>query len=163
MVTFGLLACVGMPTRRRPETHKRLLVMSTIVRLGAALVRLLALVTSTVRPWNIAVTAFLVAGVTVYDLRTKHRVHAATLWGGGAVLTNLSRKARWATPTSGWVWHDASWLLPSTHDGDASERQQPRDLDGQRRERPDRSAPVTATAPPRTQCSVATGPGTGFR
>lgn len=89
MMTFGLLACVGMLMRRRPETHKRLLVMATVVLLGAALVRLLALVTSTVRPWNIAVTALLVVVVTAYDLRTKHRVHAATLWGGGAVLTNL--------------------------------------------------------------------------
>jgi len=89
MMTFGLLACAGILTRRRPETHKRLIVMATIVLLGAALVRLLALVTSTVRPWNIAITVFLVVSVTAYDLRTKHRVHTATLCGGAAVLTNL--------------------------------------------------------------------------
>jgi hypothetical protein len=89
MMTFAVLASSAIATRRRPETHKRLMVMATIVVLGAALVRLIALVSASVRPWNIALTTCLVLSVAAFDLHARRRVHSATVWGGAAVLANL--------------------------------------------------------------------------
>ena len=79
--------------------------MATIVVLGAALVRLLALVTSAIRPWNMTITALLVGAVASYDLRTKHRLHPATWWGGGAVLMNLIVQGPLGRT---YAWHDVA-------------------------------------------------------
>lgn len=82
VVVFTSLVAAAVYWRRRPETHKRLMLLATICILDAAVARWpLEIVSAT--PWAYyAVTdAFIVVAIA-YDLLSRGRVHAAYLWGG---------------------------------------------------------------------------------
>jgi len=73
--------------RRKPQVHKRLIVIATIGILGPAIGRI-----PRIGAMSDAVLVALVLSVVAYDLVTRGRVHAATLWGGSALLaTALSQ------------------------------------------------------------------------
>jgi hypothetical protein len=84
MLVFGGLVAAAIAWRRRPETHKRLMLLATISLLDAAVAR-----------WPLAFTAdwmfyaitdlFIVAAIG-YDLIARRRVTDAYLWGGAAIV-----------------------------------------------------------------------------
>ena len=85
MIIFAPLVVAGLIFRRRPETHKRLMLLATISLLGETTSRLPML-------WRLGPQAhFLVQDLFVlaaiaYDLASRGRVHPVYVWGGLAIL-----------------------------------------------------------------------------
>jgi hypothetical protein len=90
---FALFATLGVLERRRPEAHKRLMLLATANMIVPALARL---VTQVVQGAGIVGVPGVVGGVlllnvflaamVIYDLATRGRLHAVTLWGGAFVV-----------------------------------------------------------------------------
>ena len=110
LAIFSVLMAVGFYYRRNRDSHKRLMMLATIVTAGAALDRLLfptGLLAFSGLPLNtftsMGLTAvFLLAGF-LYDLRTRGHVHPAFLWGGISVMA-------WTYATRELIAGTATWL-----------------------------------------------------
>ncbi len=107
LVTFATLVGLGLAQRQKPATHKRLMLLSTVAILTAAIARL-----PYVSPLGplvyFGLTDLIVVVALVYDWRTRGRVHPATLWGGLFLLaTQAGRLAVSGTDT--WL-RIARWL-----------------------------------------------------
>ncbi len=83
VAAFTVLACVAVAMRRRPQVHKRVIVLATIGLLGPALGRI-----PTIGTLTTPVIVALVTSVAMYDLVSRRRVHAATVWGGIGLLAS---------------------------------------------------------------------------
>jgi hypothetical protein len=99
VVIFALLATLGVLNRRRPDAHKRYMLLATASLIIPALARIVNQVvqgTGIVGPPGVVgalvvVNLFLIP-LFVYDLSTRGRLHPVTLWGGGFfVLCELLR------------------------------------------------------------------------
>jgi hypothetical protein len=99
---FAIVIFAAWRTRRKPDTHKRLVLFATIGLVDAALGRF---------PWDktglspaagaVAGLGFLILLVIVYDLVSLHRIHRSTLWAGpltfavGAFAVPIGMTATW--------------------------------------------------------------------
>lgn len=88
MLVFGLLVGLAIAFRRRPEIHKRLLILATISALGPAWFRFRHFMPFVPNP---LVTFSLVADsvllvVIARDWLTLKRVHPVYIWAGGAMV-----------------------------------------------------------------------------
>jgi hypothetical protein len=102
MLVFAVLAAAGILYRRRPETHKRLLLVATIGLLDAAFARWpFAIMKAGPVAWFVVTDLFVLAGVC-YDLVSRRHVHPANVWGG--LLLLISQPIRLA------VGHTDTWL-----------------------------------------------------
>ncbi|HEX5046646.1 MAG TPA: hypothetical protein VFX89_05955 [Gammaproteobacteria bacterium] len=81
VVVFPILFGTALWYRKRPDIHKRLVLIATMELATAALARWPVLGALGPFAFFPATDAFL-AALVVYDLATLKRVHAATLWGG---------------------------------------------------------------------------------
>ncbi len=85
LIQFSLLVAGGILFRRRPDTHKRLMLLASVSIVGPAIARL---------PWPDAFRPFapalgllvLLAAVIGHDLFKNGRVHRATIWGELLIL-----------------------------------------------------------------------------
>jgi hypothetical protein len=102
MLVFSVLVSCGLALRKRPEAHKRLMLLVTGSLLPPALGRAFApLGVSSTMPSTFAADGVVLACI-LHDLWTTRRVHPASLWGGGYVLgVHLLRELLGAT--SGWM------------------------------------------------------------
>jgi hypothetical protein len=102
MLVFAILAASGILYRRRPETHKRLMLVATIGLLSAAVARWpLAIMQRGPVAFFLVTDLFLLAGIG-YDLASRGRIHAAYLWSG--LLLLISQPVRLA------ISHTDAWL-----------------------------------------------------
>ena len=102
MLVFAILAGAGIFYRRRPETHKRLMLVATISILGAAISRWpFAIMQTGPVPFFVVTDIFVLTGVC-YDLVSQRRIHSAYVWGG--LLLLISQPVRLA------VGHTDTWL-----------------------------------------------------
>jgi len=102
MLVFALLATAGILYRRRPDTHKRLMLLATIGLLTAAISRWpLAIMQRGPVAFFLVTDLFVVAGVG-YDLASRRRIHPAYVWGG--LLLVMSQPVRLA------ISHTDAWL-----------------------------------------------------
>ncbi len=96
IIPFGVLVALAVYNTRRPEVHKRLMMLATIGILGAPVARpFLAFVFTAIPPgpppvWIVypagaVVDLFLVAAIA-YDWRTRGRPHPVYLWGSAALV-----------------------------------------------------------------------------
>jgi len=85
MVVFAVLVGAGIGFRGDGATHKRLMLLSTIAIIAAAVSRLPLPIPNTPLVFFGIVDVFILAGI-VHDLRTRGRVHPAYLWGGGLIV-----------------------------------------------------------------------------
>jgi hypothetical protein len=107
LLSFALLAAVGISQRRHRDTHKRLMLLATIAMITPAIARFRWFGPGG-PPVAIGGTCLLVIVCLVYDRSTRGRVHPAFLWGG--VLLMLSLPVRFAlTQSDAWV-AVARWL-----------------------------------------------------
>jgi hypothetical protein len=89
-LVFIVLVGAAVYYRRRPEAHKRLMLLATISLLDAAVARWpLALVTTTAWAFYVLTDLF-VAVAIVYDLASRRRIHPVYLWGGLLILAGQS-------------------------------------------------------------------------
>lgn len=91
-VLFGLLVAAAIGFRRRPQTHKHLMLLATIILMGAGLDRVFLFVFNLAEPVSsflarsqLATDIFVLAAV-VHDVRSRGRVHPALIWGGAALV-----------------------------------------------------------------------------
>lgn len=101
LLSFAVLAALGLAQRRDRETHKRLMLLATIAMLPPAFARMRWL-GSGGPPFAIGGTCFLVLACLAYDRTAYGRIHPAFLWGG--LLLMLSLPARFAlTRSDAWL------------------------------------------------------------
>lgn len=130
---FAIIAVLAFTNVRRPEVHRRLLVLSIIVVIDAPIARLTrplmsylyGIARSSALPlWAGQLLSFaladifLIAGL-VYDWRTRGRPHVVNLVGGGAVVVMqclrqpISQTATWHNVVHGFL--ALSGTFPSPH------------------------------------------------
>ncbi|MFN8586483.1 MAG: hypothetical protein U0704_01685 [Candidatus Eisenbacteria bacterium] len=88
MLTFGTLAGSALALRRRPEFHKRLLVLATISALGPAWFRFrhfMPFVPNPIVSFSLVADSVWLA-VMLREWRVLGRVHPVYLWAGGAMF-----------------------------------------------------------------------------
>lgn len=113
---FAILVAIALANTRRPEWHKRLMLMAALFILGPAIARWFLAYVPQPSPPLVAFTA--VPELTAYllfllplahDWRTRGRPHAAYLAGGGARLALILLRV----PLSGTdAWHaTAGWVV----------------------------------------------------
>jgi hypothetical protein len=99
LVVFPALIGSAFLWRRTPETHKRLMLIGTLELVPAGFGRFPALFPYGPFGYFGMTDIFLVA-ILAYDLVTRHRIHPATLWGGGfLVASQVGRVALGGTET----------------------------------------------------------------
>lgn len=104
-LTFGVFLAWAVYERRRPQWHKRLITFALFLSIEAAIQRFLWIpMDYGFGPFALALDAFLLAPLFVYDLRTlKGRLHAATVRGTALLLFSEGLLfALWGTA----AWHD---------------------------------------------------------
>ena len=108
MFVFAILVGAGFYYRRRPDVHKRLMMLATISILAAAIARLPFAIMKAGPPAFFGFTDVFVLACIVYDLFTLKRVHRATLFG--AILIIASQPLRLMLGgTHAWISF-AGWL-----------------------------------------------------
>jgi hypothetical protein len=90
LVIFPALVGAAVYFRRNAGAHKRLMILATSVILAAAVHRLLMrLIAPDVSPpVFFGATDLFIVAIIVYDLISRGRVHAATVWGGLAIVVS---------------------------------------------------------------------------
>lgn len=108
MLVFSSLVSAGFYFRRRPDVHKRLMLLATISILTAAIARLPFEVLKAGPPAFFGLTDLFIVACVLYDLITRRRLHRATMWGGPLII--LSQPLRLViSGTSAWMAF-ATWL-----------------------------------------------------
>lgn len=108
MLIFSSLVTAGFYFRRRPDVHKRLMVLATISILAAAIARLPFGILKAGPPAFFGLTDLFIVACVLYDLIARGRPHRATVWGGLIIL--LSQPLRlMIAGTSAWMAF-ATWL-----------------------------------------------------
>jgi hypothetical protein len=87
--SFAVTVALAVYWRHRAETHKRLMLLSNVGLLGAAVARIPLELVQAGSPFTFIFLPNLItiAGI-VYDLRTRGRVHKVWIWGGLAMLAS---------------------------------------------------------------------------
>ena len=111
LVAFAVLVVLAIQKRRRPASHKRLMLFATAMLMNPPVGRLYrpAFAPSPPPPWVVFLTidAILVACI-VYDLRRTKRVHPVTAASGVALLA--FQVIRFHVPQMAW-WQAAYDVL----------------------------------------------------
>ena len=88
ILTFGVLVSAGIAMRGRSAWHKRLMLLGTAAIVTTPLARITKFSHLGLAPplGGMILSDLLLVGLAAYDVRTKGRLHPATLWGGGFFL-----------------------------------------------------------------------------
>lgn len=88
ILTFAVLVGAGIAMRGRSAWHKRLMLLGTAAIVTTPLARITKFSHLGVPPpiGGMILSDLLLIGLAAYDVRTKGRLHPATLWGGGFFL-----------------------------------------------------------------------------
>ncbi len=85
---FAILVGAGFYYRRRPDVHKRLMMLATISILAAAVARLPFAIMQAGPPAFFGLTDLFVVACVLYDLITLRRVHRTTILAGLALVAS---------------------------------------------------------------------------
>ena len=107
IVVFSILAGSALSLKRRPDYHKRLMLLATIELCTAAIARI-PFVAPYGPPGFFGVTDLFVVAIIAFDLTTLRKVHPATLWGG--LLLIASQPLRLMIAGTGMWLAFATWL-----------------------------------------------------
>jgi hypothetical protein len=101
MVLFAAFVWLAVAKRGDPQTHKRWMLLATINLVTAAIARWPGVFDLGPLAFFGLTDLFIVA-LAIWDLRTRGRLHPATLWGG--LLTMVSQPLRLVVSgTEGWL------------------------------------------------------------
>lgn len=85
---FGLLCAAGVASRQRPQHHKRLMMLATLSLAVTPAARIGRMLGTALPPpiFGMLLTDLFLVALVAFDVRTRGRIHPATLVGGGAFL-----------------------------------------------------------------------------
>ena len=112
MFVFAVLVLAGFYYRRRPDVHKRLMLLATIAILDAAIARLPFEIMKAGPPAFFGITDGFILLCVLYDLVTLKRVHRATVLAGLFIIASqplrllLGGTHVWLA-FAGWLTHFA--------------------------------------------------------
>lgn len=111
MAVFASLAGAGLYLRRKPEIHRRLMLLSTLSILPAAFARIVRLIAGPVNPLPLAfaLTDLCLLMCIAYDARLHRRLHPAFLWGTVVVIASQPLRIIVAR-TDAWLSF-AQWIV----------------------------------------------------
>ena len=98
---FALFTGIAIAKRRNAQTHKRCMLLATIVLMGAAFARF-PVVGDYGPPAIFALADLLMVPLIIWDFRTRGRLHPVTLWGGLLVIA-LEPIQLMISGTEGWL------------------------------------------------------------
>ena len=103
LLSFACFVSIGLLLRRRPEIHKRLMLLGSCCLLGAPVIRIPLHFIQTLNVWAIfGIIDSIPIAFILFDTIRNRRLHPAFLWGGIAfVLVN---------PTLMFVSKSAVWI-----------------------------------------------------
>jgi hypothetical protein len=102
ITVFAFLVLAGIRTRRDPMTHKRLMLLSTIGILTAAVARWPLAIMHSGPIAFFGITDLYLLPLVAFDLATQGRIHRATIWGGALIV--VSQPLRLAlSSTDAWL------------------------------------------------------------
>jgi len=87
LLVFSTLVATGIRLRRKPEYHKRLMLLATISILTPAIARL-PVVSAGGPAAFLGLTDLLIVGCMLFDKVSNGRVHRAFLWGGLFIIAS---------------------------------------------------------------------------
>jgi hypothetical protein len=110
MVVFTILAGAGLALRRKPELHRRLMLLSTLSMLSAAFARIVILTGhgDVAAPVAFILNDLLLLACVFYDTRLHRRLHPAFAWGSLLVIASHPFRL-WFGGTDTWM-SIARWL-----------------------------------------------------
>jgi FtsH-binding integral membrane protein len=108
IVVFGTLAAAAIRFRRRPEVHKRLMLLATIGLMAAPIARLSLQVLRYGPPAFFGLADLFVVACLGYDIVSRRRVQPATAWGAAFVVASQPFRL-WLGGTTAWLTF-ASWI-----------------------------------------------------
>jgi hypothetical protein len=88
ILMFGLLVFFGVQARRDSPAHKRLMLLSTLRIMGAAVARWPLAIMQSGPIAFFSVTDLFLLPLVAYDLVTLGRLHRASLWGIGTIVVS---------------------------------------------------------------------------
>jgi uncharacterized membrane protein YozB (DUF420 family) len=101
MIVFALLVGLAFVRRRDAQMHKRLMVVGSIAMIDAALARWPGVIEYGPIGFFALTDLFLVP-LVIWDLRTRGRLHPATLWGGLLLIASQPLRL-WLMGTDAWL------------------------------------------------------------
>jgi hypothetical protein len=107
LIVFPVVVGAALLLRRRPDFHKRLILIATIELMNAAVDRLPGVFAAGLAPFYPGTDLFLLA-LVIYDGVTLRRIHPATLWGGLFLVAMQVLRVQ-LMDTSAWL-AVARWL-----------------------------------------------------
>jgi hypothetical protein len=107
MLVFASLVGAGFYFRRRPDVHKRLMLLATISILPAAIARLPSVLQAGPVAFFGLADLFIVACL-IYDFISRGRIHRATAWGGLIIVASQPLRLL-VGGTDAWMAF-ATWL-----------------------------------------------------
>ena len=109
LLVFAGLAYFALRYRNSPQTHKRLILLATLVIGEAGIFRWPVRWIHEVSHGITMVTYFFLLLIVLYDFSSRKRIHPATLWGG---LFLILYEETQSLIGHSRVWHSgASWIL----------------------------------------------------
>jgi FtsH-binding integral membrane protein len=88
LILFPLFVAAALRFRRDAATHKRLMLLATMMLLSAATQRVLLFFGVNPLPYlhHVATYVLILVPLAIYDFARLGRLHAATAWGGGILI-----------------------------------------------------------------------------
>lgn len=108
MVVFASLVSLGIGFRRRPDLHKRLMLLATISLLPAPIARLPLSILSAGPPAFFGLADLFLVPCLLFDLTTRGRLHRATAWGSLFIVASQPLRLL-LSGTGSWL-DIATWL-----------------------------------------------------
>jgi len=110
LIVFSSLVAAGLYYRNKPDTHKRLMLLSTLGILGPGVARLpIAWILQHGLLAIFGIQDLVLVACVTYDTVVHRRLHRAFLWGGLWVIVSLPLRMAVAS-TSAWASF-AHWLI----------------------------------------------------
>ena len=109
MFVFAILVGAGFYYRRRPDVHKRLMLLATVSILAAAIARLPFAIMQAGPPAFFGLTDVFVVVCVLYDLITLRRIHRATAVAGLFIVASQPLRLMLGG-THAWLSF-AAWLV----------------------------------------------------
>jgi hypothetical protein len=107
--TFAILVALAILWRNRPETHKRLMLLSSAPIIEAAVARIPLAAGGAPFSFFIGADSVIMLGIA-YDLVSRGKIHKVWLWGGGLVVASqIGKLVISQTP----IWLDFAHFMAS--------------------------------------------------